>query len=177
MSRIFAAFLLIVVLAVGGSAIAATAYQAGVTTGAATVATGGSTVVTPIIVPAWGFHPFAFGFGFLGFLGTIFFLILVFGLFRAIFWGGRHRHGWGPGGYGPGGPGGLGPNGQGGWGGRERFRGTFNEWHTEAHAASGTSGHPTGPTGAPGTTGTSGSTGAPGTDPGSTQSPPPATPA
>ena len=103
MSRIFAAFLLIVVLAIGGSAIAATAYQAGVTTGAATVATGGSTVVTPIIVPAWGFHPFAFGFGFLGFLGTIFFLILVFGLFRAIFWGGRHRHGWGPGGYGPGG--------------------------------------------------------------------------
>ena len=31
MSRLFAAFLLIVVLAIGGSAIAATAYQAGVT--------------------------------------------------------------------------------------------------------------------------------------------------
>jgi hypothetical protein len=170
MSRIFAAFLLIVVLAVGGSAIAATAYQAGVTTGAAQVATGGSTVVTPIIVPVWGIHPFAFGFGFLGFLGTFFFLILVFGLFRAIFWGGRHRHGWGPGGYGTGGPGGPGgpggSNGQRGWGGRERFRGTFDEWHSEAHAASGTSGPPTGTTSAPAPTD------ATATDPGPTQTPP-----
>ena len=145
MSRIFAAFLLIVVLAIGGTAIAATAYQAGVTTGAAQVVTdGGSTVVTPIVVPAYAFHPgFGFGFGFLGFLGTIVFLILVFGLFRAIVFGGRHRHGWGPGG--PGGPGG--PNGWGG--GRERFRGTFNEWHDEAHATSGTPTHVTNPTGTP----------------------------
>lgn len=154
MSRLFAAFLLIVVLAIGGSAIAATAYQAGVTTGATQVVTDGSTVVTPIVVPAWGFQP-GFGFGFLGFLGTIVFLILVFGLFRAIIGGGRHRHGWGPGGPGGWGPGGPGPNGQGGtyggpggpggWGGRERFRGTFEEWHRESHAASGTPDHGTAP--------------------------------
>ena len=152
MSRLFAAFLLIVVLAIGGSAIAATAYQAGVTTGAATVVTDGSTVVAPIVVPAWGFQP-GFGFGFLGFLGTIVFLILVFGLFRAIIGGGRHRHGWGPNGgagWGPGGPGtwGPGPDGQGGgngpssWGRRDRFRSTFEEWHRESHAASGTTDHP-----------------------------------
>ena len=159
MSRLFAAFLLIVVLAIGGSAIAATAYQAGVTTGATQVVTDGTTVVTPIVVPAWGFHP-GFGFGFLGFLGTIVFLILVFGLFRAIIGGGRHRHGWGPGGPdwgpngGPGGPGGPGPD---RWGGRERFRGTFEEWHRESHATSGAdhgtpSGTPPGSTSSTGTT-------------------------
>lgn len=152
MSRLFAAFLLIVVLAIGGSAIAATAYQAGVTTGATQVVTDGSTVVTPIVVPAWGFHP-GFGFGFLGFLGTIVFLILVFGLFRAIIGGGRHRNGWGPGGPDWGPNGGPGPN---GWGGRERFRGTFEEWHRESHATSGAD---------------HGTPGQP------TQSPPPATPA
>ena len=101
MSRIFAAFLLIVVLAIGGSAIAATAYQAGLTTAVAQLPADGATVVTPIVIPGYGYGlP---GFGFLGFLGSIFFLILVFGLLRAIFGrGGGHGHGWGPGG--PGGP-------------------------------------------------------------------------
>lgn len=127
MSRIFAAFLLIVVLAIGGSAIAATAYQAGLTTAVAQLPADGATVVTPIVVPGYGYGlP---GFGFLGFLGSIFFLILVFGLLRAIFGRGWDRgRGWGPGG--PGGPNGWG-------GGRERFRGTFDEWHREAHGTSG----------------------------------------
>ena len=65
MSRLFAAFLLIVVLAIGGGAIATTAYQAGLTTAVAQVPAGSATVVTPIVVPAYayGFHP---GFGILG---------------------------------------------------------------------------------------------------------------
>jgi len=134
MSRIFAAFLLIVVLAIGGSAIAATAYQAGLTTAVAQLPAGSATVVAPIVMPAYGYgfgHP---DFGFLGFLGTIFFLILVFGLLRAIFGGGRgHGHGWGPGG--PGGPGGqggpCGPDGQNPWQARGHQR--FDDWHREAH--------------------------------------------
>lgn len=84
MSRNFAAFLLIAVLAIGGSAIAATAYQAGLTTAVAQIPAGSATVGAPIVMPASGHgfgHPH-FGFlGFLGFLGTIF-LILVFGLRR-----------------------------------------------------------------------------------------------
>jgi len=137
MSRIFAAFLLIVVLAIGGSAIAATAYQAGLTAAVAQIPADGATVVTPIVVQGYGYGlP---GLGFLGFLGSIFFLILVFGLFRAIFGRGQgHGHGWGA--RGPGGPGSDGSDSSGGhggpngWGGgRERFRGTFEEWHREAH--------------------------------------------
>ena len=145
MSRIFAAFLLIAVLAIGGSAIAATAYQAGLTTAVTQGAAGSAAVVTPIVMPAYGYgfgHP---GFGFLGFLGTIFFLILVFGLLRAIFGRGRgHGHGWGPGGpvgpWGDGGP--VGPDGQNAWQARAHQR--FEDWHREAH------GGPTGgPTGGP----------------------------
>jgi hypothetical protein len=141
MSRIFAAFLLIAVLAIGGSAIAATAYQAGLTTAVAQIPADGTTVVTPIVVPGYGYGlP---GFGFLGFLGTIFFLILVFGLLRAIFGRGRgHGHGWGhggAGGWGPGGPGG--PGGSGGANGpgwsngpwQARAHQTFDEWHRDAH--------------------------------------------
>ena len=147
MSRIFAAFLLIAVLAIGGSAVAATAYQAGLTTAVAQIPAGSATVVAPVVIPAYGYgfgHP---GFGFLGFLGTIFFLILVFGLLRAIFGRGRgHGHGWGPGG--PGGPGGAvshggpggpcGPDGQNPWQARANQR--FEAWHREAHG---------GPTGDP----------------------------
>jgi len=144
MSRLFAAFLLIVVLAIGGGAIATTAYQAGLTTAVAQVPAGSATVVTPIVVPAYayGFHP---GFGILGFLGTILFLFLVFGLIRAIFGLGRgRRHGWGPSGpgWGPGGWGpngdGAGPSGAGGPGGsnpwQARAHQTFETWHSEAHA-------------------------------------------
>ena len=129
MSRIFAVFLLLVVLAVGGSAIAATAYQAGLTTAVAQVPADSGTVVTPVIVHGggwgWGFP----GFGFFGFLATLFFIFLVFGLLRAIFWGGRGRHGWGPGG-----PGGRGWDQDGSpW--RDRAHGTFETWHREAHAS------------------------------------------
>ncbi len=136
MSRIFAAIVLVAVLAVGGGIVATTAYQAGLNTAVTTAVASGGTVVTPVL-PAYaygagyGWHPFGFGFGFFGFLFTLFFLLLVFGLIRAIVFGGR-RHGghWGD------------P----GWDRdarrsrfESRFHGTFEDWHRQAHDA------PTGP--------------------------------
>jgi hypothetical protein len=140
MSRIFAVFLLLVVLAVGGSAIAATAYQAGLTSAVTQVPPDGGTVVAPVVIHGhgwgWGFP----GFGFFGFLATLFFILLVFGLLRAIVWGGReHGHGWGSGG-----PGGRSWDHDGGpW--RDRARGTFDTWHREAHAPGADAGAPGGP--------------------------------
>ena len=124
MSRVFAAILLVAVLAVGGGIIATAAYQAGVNSAVTTTATDGA-VVAPVVVPGYGYgwHPFGWGFGFFGFLATLFFIFIVFGLIRAIFWGGGPgRRGWG------------GPNGSGGstWG--YRAHDTFDDWHKRAHA-------------------------------------------
>ena len=44
-----------------------------------------------------------------------------------------------------GGPNGQGSYGKSGWGGRDRFRGTFEEWHREAHASGADHGTPTAP--------------------------------
>ena len=87
---------------IGGGIIATTAYQAGVVTAVTTTAgtTDTGTVVAPVVVPAYGYGwsglaPVASVFGFL--IG-LFFLFLVFGLIRAIFFGGRRRPagpGWG----------------------------------------------------------------------------------
>jgi hypothetical protein len=83
-------FRLFLVVAIGTAGI--WAYQAGLAAG---IAQGGGTVTYP--GPGYGWHPFGIGFGFFGFLGTILFLFLVFGLIRALVWGGR-----GPGWRGPG---------------------------------------------------------------------------
>ena len=127
MRRIIPAILLVAVLAIGGGLIATSAYQAGLSTAVTTVAAGGGTVVTPVIVPAYGYgYPGQpFGFGFFGFLATLFFLFIVFGLLRAIFFRGGHgRHGgWGPGGQGRGG---CSP-----W--EARSHDTFDDWHRKAH--------------------------------------------
>lgn len=153
MRRIVPAVFLVIVLVIGGGILVNTAYQAGLSTAVATAAAnGGTTVVAPAY--GWGYgmgygwHPFGFGFGIFGLLFGLFFLFLVFGLIRAIFWGGRR--GWGPGGwggpsgwYGPGGrgPGGHGP---GGYADRsrdernpwiDRFGPSFEEWHRHAHEA------------------------------------------
>ena len=79
-------------------------YNAGVSQGIAQAATlpEGTTVVAPV---AYGYgygHPGFFGFGFLWILFPIFFFLLLFGLARAAFGGGRRwgGPGWGPGGYG-----------------------------------------------------------------------------
>src|SRR6187401_1375774 len=94
MPRILAAILLVAVLAIGGGIIATTAYQAGLGTAITTATGSAGTAVTPVVVaPAYGYgygygpgwHP-GFGFGFFGFLATLFFLFIVFALLRAIFW-------------------------------------------------------------------------------------------
>gem|GEM_PF-2248065 len=144
MPRIIAAIVLVAVLALGGGLIASTAYQAGLNT-AVTTAAGSGAVVAPVVVPAYGYgygHPFGFGFGIFGFLGTLFFLFIIFGLLRAIFWRGGHgrRGGWGAGGWGgPGGsdrrPGGPGGPGRSPW--ETKANETFEDWHRRAHAGDG----------------------------------------
>jgi len=154
MPRFIAAIVLVAVLALGGGLIATTAYQAGVNT-AVTTATASGAAVAPVVVPGYGYgygyglHPFGFGFGIFGFLGTLLFLFIVFGLIRAIFWrGGYGRHGgWGRGGWGgPGGPGGQGgPGGSGPSRWETKANETFEDWHRRAHAS--TAGGPgSGPT-------------------------------
>ena len=77
-----------------------------------------------------GWHP-GFGFGFFGFLATLFFLFIVFALIRAIFWRGGpgRRGGWGPGGWG--GYGRPRPRTAAPW--ETRGSQAFDEWHRRAH--------------------------------------------
>jgi hypothetical protein len=130
MSRTFAAIALIVVIVIGGGIVATTAYQAGVSTAVTQAAADGATVVNPVVVPGygygWGWGP-GFGNGFFALIGTLIILFIVFGLIRALIWGGRGRGGhWG------------GP----GWDPEarrahfeSRFHGTFDDWHRQAHDA------------------------------------------
>ena len=125
MSRTIAAILLVAVMAVGGGFIALTAYQAGLGTAVATaVAEGGATVVAPVAPYGYGYgygwH--GGGFGFFGFLGTLLFLFLVFGLIRAVFWrGGPGRGAWGH------------DRGRGRTFWDSRFGESFDDWHRRAH--------------------------------------------
>jgi len=160
MPRVIATILLVAVLAIGGGVIATTAYQAGLSTAVTTATAGGATVVTPVVVPAYGYgfgwHP---GFGIFGFFATLFFLFVVFALIRAIVWrGAPGRHGgWGRGGWG--GPGGHGYGyGHGPETGPQADRSpwdaraheTFDDWHRRAHDPSTTPAptDPAGPAGA-----------------------------
>lgn len=144
MGRTVAVVLLIALLAIGGGLIATTAYQAGLNSAVTTTVANGTTVVAPVAGYGWGYgwHPFGVGFGIFGFLGTLIFIILVFALLRAIFWGGRR--GWGPGGWGPDHHGGDPRWGRNPW--IDRFGPGFEEWHRRAHesgtAATGSSDQP-----------------------------------
>ena len=128
------AILVLGVVVLGGGLIAATAYQAGLSTAVTVVqpvAEGAGTVVVPVAGYGWGWHGFGPGFGFLGFFGFLFFLFLFFALIRAI---AGPRRGWG--GHGGHGPGGDGPGGHGAgngspWEGRAKAH--FDEWHRESH--------------------------------------------
>ena len=112
--RLFAAVALVV--AIGAAGI--WAYHAGLAAG---IAQGGGSVTYP--GPGYGWHPFGIGFGFFGFLGTLLFIFILFGLIRAIFW--RGGPGRGPWGHDHGG------RGRTFW--DSRFGESFDEWHRRAH--------------------------------------------
>jgi hypothetical protein len=123
-----------IVLALVVAAIGVGAYQIGVQAG---VAQTGATAAPAAVPYYYGWHPFGFGFGFLGFLGTLLFIFLIFALIRALVFGGRGR-GWG------GGPGRW-ANHDHGWRGgpwESRPRETFEDWHREAHQGGGDRGGP-----------------------------------
>jgi hypothetical protein len=138
------ALLVIAAVAIGGGFIASTAYQAGLSADVTVVQADGTTgtAVTPVIVPTygWGWNGYGPGVGpgpFLGFLGTLFMIVLLIGLIRLVFFAGRGRRGNGPGNSGPGGwgPGRWGPPGR--WGDPSRWEGhaheVFDDWHSSAH--------------------------------------------
>lgn len=141
MRRVVPAILLLTVLLVGGGLVATVAYQAGLSTSVTSVAAPSGTVVVPAYGYGYGWHFFGPGFGFLGFLGTVLFLFIVFGLVRALVFGFGRRprdgHGWGP-------------------GMRDAYRArwetgaheTFEDWHRRAHdeAAKPVDGRPSVPT-------------------------------
>lgn len=99
--------ILATLLILGAVLVGGIAYEAGIAQGIATTGEG-----VRAVAPYGYWHPFGFGFGFLGVLFPILFLFLIFGLVRAAF-GPRHR----------GGPG--------AW--REGPRTMFEEWHRQAH--------------------------------------------
>ena len=141
-----------VVLAVGPSTgtarapltVAATPATAAPATAAANAPDG--TVVTPVVPGGYGYE-YGYGYGYgpgwghgfsiFGFLGTLLFIFLIFGLLRAIFFRGGpgRRGGWGPG-WG-GGPGGWNTGNhdhdrtRNFW--ESRFGESFDEWHRKAH--------------------------------------------
>ena len=97
---------LVAALILGAAAIGYAAYTAGIAQGAAIAAD--APAVVPAAVPAYapyGPYPYRiphFGFGFLGCLIPLFFLFVVFGLFRFVVRGGMWGHrdgGWGPKGF------------------------------------------------------------------------------
>ncbi len=124
--RVIVSVLLVLVLVVGGVALARSAYQAGLARGLADsgqVAPPGQGEPGPrpypYYDPYYGHGPWGFGFGFFGFLFPLLFFFLIFALLRGLFWRGG---GGGPHGY---------------WG-----RGVppmFEEWHRRAHESKGES--------------------------------------
>lgn len=139
MRRILIAFLVITAVVIGGGFIASTAYQAGLAANVAVVGagttgavSGGTTVVAPVVAPGWYGPGWGWGgFPFFGFLATLFFLFLLFGMIRFLIgagrWGRGWGHGYGPGGHhGPGGPSSANP-----W--EARAHQTFDDWHRAAH--------------------------------------------
>jgi hypothetical protein len=95
--RTIARVLLVLILVGGAVALGIGAYNAGLTQGlidSGQVAPGG--YIGGPYVGGWGYGwGHGIGFGFFGFLGTLLFIFLLIGLFRAAFGAGR---GWGPGG-------------------------------------------------------------------------------
>jgi len=128
--RIAAGIVLLLVLVGGAAALGWTAYNMGLSAGSPQSGVQvGPQAVAPVPAP-YSYGPYApyphhpFGFGFLGCLAPLFFLFIVFFLFRMVFWGGmgRHRHwGWGP--KGPFSPDDM-PN---------HWRQRAEDWHRQQH--------------------------------------------
>jgi hypothetical protein len=110
-----------ILLVLGAVVVGVIGYQIGVSQ-AVVVAQPGATAVYPYF---W--HPFGFGFGFLGLLFPLLIIFVIFGAIRGFAWRG---------GYGPG-----------HWYGADR-RAMLDQWHREAHGekpASGTEQREEGP--------------------------------
>src|ERR1700694_759036 len=95
--RVVLGIVVVLLLVVGAVAVGGYAYNVGVAQGLANsgklVAPQGDGVgVAPFYYGApYFYHPFGFGFGFLGCLFPLLGFFLIFGLIRALFW----RGGWG----------------------------------------------------------------------------------
>jgi hypothetical protein len=121
--RIVLGGLLALVLIAGAVSLGVYAYNLGVAQGLAQSGKFGDlppgTDLRPYPYPGgpfWFYRPF--GFGFLGCFGPLLFLLLIFALFRGLWWGGR----WG---YGP------------GWKHSHWDKvvpPAFEEWHRQAHS-------------------------------------------
>ena len=101
-------------------------YQIGVSQNITAQLPAGTAVAPGYYGPGWGYG-WGFGFGFLGFLFPLFFFFIIFGLLRAVMWGGR--------GYGQGR---MGWGGQGDWR-RQRIEEIHRELHGDKPQSSGTS--------------------------------------
>ncbi len=108
--------LLVLVLILGAVIVGAYAYTAGVAQG---IAESGKLPATGIAPYPYGYHPFGWGFGFLGCFAPILLVFLLMMLMRAFFWHGprwgMYRH-WGKEGYGA-----------------RDVPPMFEEWHKRAH--------------------------------------------
>lgn len=116
--RIVLGVLLFIVLIVAIGGVGTYAYNVGLAQGVAQADKLPAPATGPVpYYPYYGgpffFHPFGFGFGFLGLLFPLFFFFLIFALVRGIFWGGRwgHRR----------------------WMAEGNVPAPFEEWHRKAH--------------------------------------------
>lgn len=97
--RIFLAVLMGVLFLGAIAGVGITAYNAGMAQGVmaagnAAIAPEGATVpMAPYYAPYWMHRPF--GFGLLGCLVPLFFVLFLFAMFRFVFGPRRWRHGWG----------------------------------------------------------------------------------
>ncbi len=127
--RIVAGGMLVLALLAGAAAVGYVAYNAGLSQGAAT---GGMQVAPPAgaPIPYYGVAPYPyhpFGFGFLGCLAPLFFLFIVFAVFRMVIGGGMGwRHHGGPWGWGARGP--FMPDDM-----RRHWQEKAEAWHREQH--------------------------------------------
>jgi hypothetical protein len=131
--RVIVSILLVLLLVLGGTFVARSAYQAGLARGLAESGQVGAPGQAgppgqgepgarpyPSYGPYYGHGPW--GFGFFGFLFPLLFIFLIFALLRGLFWRGWH-----------GGP----PGPQGYWG--KGVPPMFEEWHRRAHESKGES--------------------------------------